>query len=118
MTYEVLLLMMTWADAELAFRGRGPPPVPRRISLVFALWASLLRGSDTSPVSAIAPARKARRLRSRTVWLLCSHILQRTQGTHQRANRLVPGLSSTRKLPLRTGPAGSPSSPSCLSYRL
>ena len=35
-TYALLLLMMTCADAELAFRGLGPPPVPRRISLVFA----------------------------------------------------------------------------------
>src|ERR1700704_2943984 len=65
--------MMTWADAELAFRGRGPPPVPSRISLVFAVWLSLLLGSDTPPVSAMAPARKARRLNSCTVWLLAPH---------------------------------------------
>ena len=28
--------MTTWAAAELALRGRGPPPVPRRIGLVLA----------------------------------------------------------------------------------
>jgi len=50
----------TWAGAELAFRGRGPPPVPRRMSFVAAPGAALARGSDA--VSAIALARNARRL--------------------------------------------------------
>jgi hypothetical protein len=36
---------MTWADPALAFRGRGPPPVPRRISLVRVAWASPAHGS-------------------------------------------------------------------------
>src|SRR4029079_8241642 len=51
---------MTWADAELAFRGRGPPPVPRRISRVFVLWALLWLGSHAVPASAATPARNAR----------------------------------------------------------
>src|SRR5258708_3687198 len=60
MTYAVLLLMMTWADAELDFRGRGPPPVPRRISLVFPVCALLVFAHDAAVTRAAAPRRKPR----------------------------------------------------------
>src|SRR5262245_2267388 len=40
MTYAVPLLTMTWAAAELAARGRGPPPVPSRTSFVEPAWAA------------------------------------------------------------------------------
>jgi hypothetical protein len=40
--------------------------IPRRISLVFAFWASLFRGSNAPPVSVMAPAINERRLRPRT----------------------------------------------------
>src|SRR5262245_56311005 len=40
MTYDVSFAMTTCAGAELALRRRGPPPVPRRISLVPTLYAS------------------------------------------------------------------------------
>src|SRR5262245_7132075 len=39
MTYAVSFATTTCAGAELALRGRGPPPVPRRISLVPTLYA-------------------------------------------------------------------------------
>src|SRR5882762_4110102 len=61
MTDAVLLLMMTCADAELAFRGRGPPPVPRRISRVFAACALPALAQDTALTRAAAPRRNARR---------------------------------------------------------
>src|SRR5688500_574595 len=57
-TYATPLLTITCAEPELAFRGRGPPPVPRRISLV-PLWRAARR---TRVESAAAPARKQRRL--------------------------------------------------------
>src|SRR5262245_25519404 len=39
MTYAVSFATTTCAGAELALRGRGPPPVPSRISLVPTLYA-------------------------------------------------------------------------------
>src|SRR5256885_3363385 len=62
MTYAASFRMMTWAEAELAFRGRGPPPVPRRISLVLAVWASVLCERKSAPNKVTAPARNTRRL--------------------------------------------------------
>src|SRR2546430_5084808 len=53
---------MTCAAAELTFRGRGPPPVPRRISFVFALCAVTRRGSHAAAANAAAPVMNARRL--------------------------------------------------------
>ena len=99
MTYAVLLLMMTWADAEFAFRGRGPPPVPRRISLVFALLASLLRRSFAPAANMMVPARMARRLEVRHEWLLVDRILQRRHIPHQRANRFNPVCRLTGSYP-------------------
>ena len=46
---------MTWAEAELAFRGRGPPPVPRRMSLVAA----------AAPGSVVERSRGQQRRRAR-----------------------------------------------------
>src|SRR4029078_9803057 len=60
MTYAALFLMMTWADAELAFRGRGPPPVPRGISLVLIVWLWVLYGCE-NPAKVAVAARNARR---------------------------------------------------------
>ena len=51
---------MTCADAELALRGRGPPPVPRRISLVPARAPPPARSRPGQPDKATAPARKSR----------------------------------------------------------
>src|SRR5882724_4776236 len=60
-TYAVSFVTITCADAELAFRGRGPPPVPRRISLVLELCPSLRLGNHAAPVSAAAQTKNARR---------------------------------------------------------
>src|SRR5688500_5995577 len=60
-TYAVPLATITWAGAELTFLGRGPPPVPRRMSLVPAPPASrrlepptVLSRLDTHPAVARA----------------------------------------------------------------
>ncbi len=58
-------MTMTCADAELAFRGRGPPPVPRRINLVRTLWALVVRVTDGTAVKVAAQARNSRRVQSR-----------------------------------------------------
>jgi hypothetical protein len=51
--------MITCADAELAVRGRGPPPVPRSTSLVFGFCAT----ADRVAVAAMPTvARNRRRL--------------------------------------------------------
>src|SRR6267143_2838213 len=60
-TYAVSFATITCADAELAFRGRGPPPVPRRISLVLALCPSPRLGNHAALASAAAQVKKARR---------------------------------------------------------
>jgi hypothetical protein len=52
---------MTCAEAELVIRGRGPPPVPRRISLVPAPWAATCRSLDVL-AAAMALVRNVRRL--------------------------------------------------------
>jgi len=52
--------MITCADAALALCGRGPPAVPRRISLVTADWAAARR-QRIVPAAAIA-LRNVRRL--------------------------------------------------------
>jgi transposase-like protein DUF772 len=62
MTYAALFLMMTWADAELAFRGRGPPPVPSSMSLVLVVWLWGLYGCENAATKVAVPVRKARRL--------------------------------------------------------
>src|SRR5206468_5260339 len=64
MTYAALFLMMTWADAELAFRGRGPPPVPSRISLVLVVWLWVLDGCENAASKVAVPVRNARRLQT------------------------------------------------------
>ncbi len=61
-TYATSFETMTCADAELTFRGRGPPPVPRRMSFVFAPCAAARRGSHAAAANAAAPAMNARRL--------------------------------------------------------
>lgn len=61
MMYGVLLTTTTWAGAELAFRGRGPPPVPRRINLVRVPCAHAGGSSRPTPKRAPTPARNARR---------------------------------------------------------
>src|SRR5260221_6890043 len=79
MTYAALFLMMTWADAELAFRGRGPPPVPSRMSLVLVVWPCVLSGHENAPMKVAVPARNARRLQSgmnRPEWLVTRTVLQ------------------------------------------
>src|SRR5438046_3106488 len=53
--------MMTCADDMLTFFGRGPPPVPSRISLVLAPCASLQRGSHAAAASTAAALRNVRR---------------------------------------------------------
>src|SRR5688572_33337032 len=58
-TYAALLTTRTWADPELAFRGRGPPPVPRRMSLDLPLCANSRDGHGHAAPAA-APARAAR----------------------------------------------------------
>ncbi len=58
---KVLSLMITWAEAELDFRGLGPPPVPSRMSLVLVDWPSVRYGSENAPSNAAVPARNARR---------------------------------------------------------
>ncbi len=62
MTYAALFLMTTWADAELAFRGRGPPPVPSRMSRDLAGWLWGLDGRENAAAKAAVPVRNARRL--------------------------------------------------------
>src|SRR6185436_2007887 len=64
MTYAALFLMMTWADAELAFRGRGPPPVPSRMSLVWVVWLWVLCGRENAATKVAVPVRNARRLQA------------------------------------------------------
>jgi hypothetical protein len=54
--------MITWAEAELDFRGLGPPPVPSKMSLVLADWASVRYGSETVASNVALRARNARRL--------------------------------------------------------
>ena len=54
--------MITWAEAELNFRGLGPPPVPSRMSLVLIDWPSLRNGSENAPSSVAVHARNVRRL--------------------------------------------------------
>src|SRR5687768_10020182 len=54
---------MTCADAELVLRGRGPPPVPRRMSLVAALCAAAVLGRASTLAIAAVRARNARRER-------------------------------------------------------
>jgi hypothetical protein len=60
MTYAVLLLTMTCADAELTFLGRGPPPVPRRINLVVALCDLLELANAKALTNAPVIRRKPR----------------------------------------------------------
>src|SRR5688572_11171777 len=56
-TYAALLTTRTWADPELAFRGRGPPPVPSRMRLDLSLCANSLDGhGNTAPAAAPASA--------------------------------------------------------------
>jgi hypothetical protein len=64
MTYAALFLMMTWADAELAFRGRGPPPVPSKMSLVRVVWLWVLYGCENAATTVAVPVRNARRLQT------------------------------------------------------
>src|SRR4030095_16069484 len=64
MTYAALFLMITWADAELAFRGRGPPPVPSRMSLVLMVWLWVLYGCDNAATKVAVPVKNARRLKA------------------------------------------------------
>ena len=64
MTYAALFLMMTWADAELAFRGRGPPPVPSRMSLVLVVWLWALYRCENAATKVAVPVRNARRLQA------------------------------------------------------
>src|SRR6188474_771101 len=52
---------MTCADAELAVRGRGPPPVPRRMSLVAVLCAAAVLGFANTPAIAAVFVKNARR---------------------------------------------------------
>src|ERR1700704_2024517 len=64
MTYAALFLMMTCADAELAFRGRGPPPVPSRMSLVLGVWLWVPYGWENAATKVAVPVRNARRLQA------------------------------------------------------
>src|SRR5258707_2891461 len=52
--------MMTCADAELTFLGRGTPPVPRRINLVVGLCAVPVFAKATALTKAAAMRRKPR----------------------------------------------------------
>src|SRR6267143_2142652 len=61
--YATSFETMTCAGAELAFRGRGPPPVPRRMSFVFAPCAAARRGSHAAAANAAALVMNARRAR-------------------------------------------------------
>ena len=61
-TYAARFLMITWADAELDFRGRGPPPVPSRMSFVLVDWPSVRYGGENARSNVAVPARNARRL--------------------------------------------------------
>src|SRR5690348_1103194 len=60
-TYAVLFVTITCADAELALRGRGPPPVPRSMSRVGPPCATIGWG-PTAAAQAIAVARNPRRV--------------------------------------------------------
>src|SRR3989454_2234527 len=61
-TYDTSLTRITCADAELTFRGRGPPPVPRRTRRVFGFWARTGAGQAATPARTVAdPMRKTRR---------------------------------------------------------
>src|SRR5688572_15960033 len=53
-------MTMTCAGAELTLRGRGPPPVPSRMSLVFAGCAESEPGTN-APVAALAIATRSLR---------------------------------------------------------
>src|SRR2546425_1629782 len=61
-TYDTSLTRITCADAELTFRGRGPPPVPRRTRRVFGFWARTGAGQAATPARTVAdPMRTSRR---------------------------------------------------------
>ena len=61
-TYAVSLAMITCAAAELAFLGRGSPPVPRSISLVRLLFCVLLWASRQAlPAIMVLDIRNVRR---------------------------------------------------------
>ena len=69
---------MTWADAELTFRGRGPPPVPSRISRVRAACASLERVCAATAASVVLKLRNSRLVMRAgedaiRVWILAEH---------------------------------------------
>src|SRR3954451_8442652 len=52
---------MTWAAAERSLRGRGPPPVPRRITRVLADCADAECGHSAAAMAAAPAARTLRR---------------------------------------------------------
>src|SRR3954452_19466618 len=60
-TYGVSFTRMTWAAAELSLRGRGPPPVPRRITRVLADCADAECGHSVAATAAAPAARTLRR---------------------------------------------------------
>src|SRR5258708_39855688 len=82
--------MMTCAGAELAWRGRGPPPVPRRISLVLAACPALACANQNPPMEMLLVARKV--LRSMTAFSSPSRDrrLRADQRTRQRTRH--PGI--------------------------
>src|SRR3989442_7719730 len=60
--YDTSLTRIPCADAELTFRGRGPPPVPRRPGRVFGFWARTGAGQAATPARTVAdPMRTSRR---------------------------------------------------------
>ena len=52
------------AEAELAFRGRGPPPVPSKISLVLVAWVWVVDGCENAAIKVAVPVRNTRRLQA------------------------------------------------------
>src|SRR4051812_16437493 len=63
-TYSVSLTTMTCEAETFSLRGRGPPPVPRRIRRVFALCAR----AQGAALKAASVARKWRRSISVGLW--------------------------------------------------
>src|ERR1043166_1690122 len=76
-TYAALFVTITCADAELTLRGRGPPPVPRRMSLV-RLCTLTDRERATAP--AIVVARNPRRLMVAKSQRFYRHLRHSTNG--------------------------------------
>ena len=97
---------MTCAEAELAFRGRGPPPVPRRMSRVTRFCAA----ADRWVIAAenATPARNLRRLMLRIEDPLdVPRIISRGRGGQAPSSAAMIMMDATVAMAGGTNPARS-----------